>query len=62
MSIENRIIKSALVAIKDHCKEANNWRMANEFSHLLHSINSEPSLDILLNAIGSAIFNEQGIR
>jgi len=39
--IENRIIKSALEAIKDQCKEANNWRMANEFSHLLSPINAE---------------------
>lgn len=40
--LENRIIKSALLAIKGYCKEPNNWRMANEFSHLMNQINSEP--------------------
>lgn len=39
--LENRIIKSALLSIKGCCKEPNNWRLANEFSHLMNQINSE---------------------
>lgn len=36
--IENRLIKTALDYIQSHCRTHENWRMANELSHILAPI------------------------
>lgn len=38
--LENRLIKSALDYIQDNCRSPENWRLANELSHILSPVKS----------------------
>lgn len=40
--VENRLIKTALVLVQNACRESDNWRLANEFSHRLEEIPVQP--------------------
>jgi 5-methylcytosine-specific restriction enzyme subunit McrC len=46
--LENRLIKTALVFVLKACKEAENWRLANEFSHYLEDIRAVANPSMLL--------------
>lgn len=36
--IENRLIKTALIFVLKTCKDNNNWRLANEFNHIMDEV------------------------
>ena len=48
--LENRLIKTALICVLNACKEAENWRSANEFSHYFDEI---PTIEKPLMLLGN---------